>query len=101
MGTLDKVFDYAVKHFSQRDCLGTREVLSEEDEVQPNGKVFKKVRQDEHAHTHHFVCALEYKVWGDSFSEVWAVFRCAVLFIGLLRKVVNPVKTGNCVALEL
>ncbi|XP_017351676.1 long-chain-fatty-acid--CoA ligase 3b [Ictalurus punctatus] len=43
LGTLDKVFDYAVKHFSQRDCLGTREVLSEEDEVQPNGKVFKKV----------------------------------------------------------
>ncbi|KAI5615309.1 acyl-CoA synthetase long-chain family member 3b, partial [Silurus asotus] len=43
VGTLDKVFEYAVKHFAQRDCLGTREVLSEEDEVQPSGKVFKKV----------------------------------------------------------
>ncbi|KAF7692580.1 long-chain-fatty-acid--CoA ligase 3b [Silurus meridionalis] len=43
MGTLDKVFEYAVKHFAHRDCLGTREVLSEEDEVQPSGKVFKKV----------------------------------------------------------
>ncbi len=42
--TLDKVFEYAVVHFPQRDCLGTREVLSEEDEMQPNGKVFKKVR---------------------------------------------------------
>lgn len=41
--TLDKVFEYAVKFFPERDCLGTREVLSEEDEVQPNGKVFKKV----------------------------------------------------------
>ncbi|KAI4902767.1 hypothetical protein NFI96_015283 [Prochilodus magdalenae] len=41
--TLDKVFEHAVKRFPQRDCLGTREVLSEEDEVQPNGKVFKKV----------------------------------------------------------
>uniref|UniRef100_A0A8C1Q9T5 long-chain-fatty-acid--CoA ligase n=2 Tax=Cyprinus carpio TaxID=7962 RepID=A0A8C1Q9T5_CYPCA len=41
--TLDKVFEYAVVHFPQRDCLGTREVLSEEDEIQPNGKVFKKV----------------------------------------------------------
>ncbi|KAM9440191.1 long-chain-fatty-acid--CoA ligase 3b [Clarias gariepinus] len=43
LGTLDKVFEHAVRQFPQRDCLGTREVLSEEDEVQPNKKVFKKV----------------------------------------------------------
>lgn len=42
--TLDKMFEYAAMRFPQRDCLGTREVLSEEDELQPNGKVFKKVR---------------------------------------------------------
>lgn len=42
--TLDKMFEYAAGRFPQRDCLGTREVLSEEDELQPNGKVFKKVR---------------------------------------------------------
>ncbi|KAK1879718.1 Long-chain-fatty-acid--CoA ligase 3 [Dissostichus eleginoides] len=41
--TLDKMFKYAASRFPQRDCLGTREVLSEEDEIQPNGKVFKKV----------------------------------------------------------
>ncbi|XP_036410023.1 long-chain-fatty-acid--CoA ligase 3-like [Megalops cyprinoides] len=41
--TLDKVFQYAARRFPRRDCLGTREVLSEEDEPQPNGKVFKKV----------------------------------------------------------
>lgn len=41
--TLDKMFEFAAARFSQRDCLGTREVLSEEDELQPNGKVFKKV----------------------------------------------------------
>uniref|UniRef100_A0A671Y2N2 long-chain-fatty-acid--CoA ligase n=1 Tax=Sparus aurata TaxID=8175 RepID=A0A671Y2N2_SPAAU len=41
--TLDKMFEYAAGRFPQRDCLGTREVLSEEDELQPNGKVFKKV----------------------------------------------------------
>ncbi|XP_076150609.1 long-chain-fatty-acid--CoA ligase 3b [Alosa pseudoharengus] len=41
--TLDKVFEYAAQHFPQRDCLGTRELLSEEDELQPNGKIFKKV----------------------------------------------------------
>ncbi|KAM7379273.1 hypothetical protein PAMP_004838 [Pampus punctatissimus] len=41
--TLDKMFEYAARRFPQRDCLGTREVLSEEDVLQPNGKVFKKV----------------------------------------------------------
>lgn len=58
MVTLDKMFEYAVKRFPQRDCLGTREVLSEEDEVQPNGKVFKKVRQDKHADVHHFFVSI-------------------------------------------
>lgn len=43
--TLDKVFEYAVVHFPKRDCLGTRELLNEEDEIQPNGKVFKKVQK--------------------------------------------------------
>ncbi|XP_071327884.1 long-chain-fatty-acid--CoA ligase 3a [Trachinotus anak] len=41
--TLDKMFEYAATRFPQRDCLGTREVISEEDEQQSNGKVFKKV----------------------------------------------------------
>ncbi|XP_068136665.1 fatty acid CoA ligase Acsl3 [Hyperolius riggenbachi] len=41
--TLDKVFKHASELFKNKGCLGTREVLSEEDEVQPNGKVFKKV----------------------------------------------------------
>ncbi|TMS07380.1 Long-chain-fatty-acid--CoA ligase 3 [Larimichthys crocea] len=43
MDTLDKMFEYAAKRFPHRDCLGTREVISEEDEQQGNGKVFKKV----------------------------------------------------------
>lgn len=41
--TLDKLFDYAVLRFGTQPCLGTRDVLSEENEVQPSGKVFKKV----------------------------------------------------------
>lgn len=43
--TLDKVFEYAATRFPERDCLGTREVISEEDEQQSNGKVFKKVKR--------------------------------------------------------
>ncbi|XP_041119095.1 long-chain-fatty-acid--CoA ligase 3-like isoform X2 [Polyodon spathula] len=41
--TLDKVFEFAKHKYKERDCLGTRELISEEDEIQPNGKVFKKV----------------------------------------------------------
>ncbi|KAK2846870.1 hypothetical protein Q5P01_009869 [Channa striata] len=41
--TLDKMFDYGAMRFPHRDCLGTREMISEEDEWQSNGKVFKKV----------------------------------------------------------
>ena len=40
---MDSVFQYAAKKFSRLPCLGTRELLSEEDEKQPDGKVFKKV----------------------------------------------------------
>lgn len=42
--TLDKLFDYAVQRFGPAQSLGTRDVLSEENEIQPSGKVFKKVR---------------------------------------------------------
>lgn len=41
--TLDKMFKHAVTRFSHRHCLGTRLVVSEEDELQSNGKVLKKV----------------------------------------------------------
>lgn len=41
--TLDKLFNYAVLRFGPQPCLGTRDVLSEENEIQPTGKVFKKV----------------------------------------------------------
>lgn len=41
--TLQKVFQYAVNKYTDSYCLGTREVLAEEDELQPNGRIFKKV----------------------------------------------------------
>ncbi|XP_061774842.1 long-chain-fatty-acid--CoA ligase 3a isoform X2 [Nerophis ophidion] len=43
LDTLAKVFENAVRRIPQKDCLGTREVISEEDERQSDGKVFKKV----------------------------------------------------------
>lgn len=41
--TLDKLFNHAVQRFGSSHCLGTRDVLSEEEEVQPNKKVFTKL----------------------------------------------------------
>ncbi|XP_064184239.1 long-chain-fatty-acid--CoA ligase 4 [Anguilla rostrata] len=41
--TIDKLCDHAVQRFGKADCLGTREVLSAENEIQPSGKVFKKL----------------------------------------------------------
>uniref|UniRef100_A0A098LXI3 long-chain-fatty-acid--CoA ligase n=1 Tax=Hypsiglena sp. JMG-2014 TaxID=1550645 RepID=A0A098LXI3_9SAUR len=41
--TLDKAFRYARSKFKDKNLLGTREILQEEDEIQPSGKVFKKV----------------------------------------------------------
>ncbi|KAJ8390099.1 hypothetical protein AAFF_G00111130 [Aldrovandia affinis] len=43
MDTLDKLFGHAVQRFGEADCLGHREVLSAENEIQPSGKVFKKL----------------------------------------------------------
>lgn len=40
--TMDKVFTYALKKNGPKKCLGTREVIDEEDEMQPNGRLFKK-----------------------------------------------------------
>lgn len=43
MDTLNKLFEYSTSRFPYRDCLGTREVISEEEVMQDNQKVFKKV----------------------------------------------------------
>lgn len=42
--TLEKMFLLIVKQHGDKKCLGTRQILAEEDEPQPNGRVFKKVR---------------------------------------------------------
>ncbi|ESO08666.1 hypothetical protein HELRODRAFT_74895 [Helobdella robusta] len=40
--TITDLFDYAVKKFADVETLGTRELLYEEEEKQPNGKFFSK-----------------------------------------------------------
>uniref|UniRef100_A0A8D8RCC4 long-chain-fatty-acid--CoA ligase n=1 Tax=Cacopsylla melanoneura TaxID=428564 RepID=A0A8D8RCC4_9HEMI len=40
--TMEKVLKYVVRRFPEQRCLGTRQILAEEDERQPNGRIFKK-----------------------------------------------------------
>ncbi|XP_074027185.1 acyl-CoA synthetase long-chain isoform X3 [Leptinotarsa decemlineata] len=40
--TMVKMFEYCNRKYPNKRCLGTREILAEEDEVQPNGRIFKK-----------------------------------------------------------
>ncbi|XP_068620996.1 long-chain-fatty-acid--CoA ligase 4 [Battus philenor] len=54
--TMEAMLRAAAQRWSQRPCLGTRTVLGEKDEPQPNGRVFKKFKMGEY-------------VWR-SFSEV-------------------------------
>lgn len=44
--TMEKVLRYAVKKYPDKRCLGTRQILSEVDERQPDDRIFKKVRVD-------------------------------------------------------
>ena len=52
--TIEEVFNYAVRKHGRRNALGTRQILAEENEVQPNGQVYKKV-------AYIFVCFLPNK----------------------------------------
>jgi long-chain acyl-CoA synthetase len=42
--TLEKVLRFISTWYMSKKCLGTRQILSEEDERQPDGKVLKKYR---------------------------------------------------------
>ncbi|XP_014369067.2 long-chain-fatty-acid--CoA ligase 4 isoform X2 [Papilio machaon] len=59
--TMEAMLRAAAQRWAQRPCLGTRTVLGERDELQPNGRVFKKFKMGEF-------------VWR-SFSEVEAEAR--------------------------
>ncbi len=41
--TMEKAWTWAVRRYGPKPLLGTRDILAEEDEVQSNGKIFKKL----------------------------------------------------------
>lgn len=46
--TLEKMLKYMSQTHTTKKCLGTREILSEEDELQENGRFFKKQKMGEY-----------------------------------------------------
>ena len=46
--TMAEVFSWAVARFGSRKFLGTRDVLGEDDEIQPNGRIFAKLELGEY-----------------------------------------------------
>ncbi|KZC13597.1 PREDICTED: long-chain-fatty-acid--CoA ligase 4 isoform X4 [Dufourea novaeangliae] len=46
--TLEKMLSWVAKLHSEKRCLGTRQILAEEDEVQPNGRIFKKYKMGDY-----------------------------------------------------
>ena len=54
--TMFECFEFAVSRHSHKRMVGTRQILKEDDEMQPNGKVFKKWEMgDYHWKTYHEV----------------------------------------------
>ena len=43
VNTMAKMMHFVAKLHKNKRCLGTRDILAEEDEIQPNKRVFKKV----------------------------------------------------------
>ncbi|KAK0181964.1 hypothetical protein PV327_000141 [Microctonus hyperodae] len=46
--TLEKVLLFAAEIHGDKRCLGTRQILAEENELQPNGRVFKKYKMGDY-----------------------------------------------------
>lgn len=68
--TLEKMFKAVTKIHKTKRCLGTREILAEEDEVQPNGKVFKKLRLGEYRWRNYLEAEQEARYFGRGMREL-------------------------------
>ncbi|KAF6040391.1 ACSL3 [Bugula neritina] len=63
--TLPELFEKACMKYADQPCVGTRQFFREEDEVQPNGKVFKKCILGEY----------EWKTYAEVMEEVKGLGR--------------------------
>lgn len=64
------MFKYVAKLHTTKRCLGTREILGEADEVQANGKVFKKLKLGEYKWKNFLQVELLTKYFGKGMREI-------------------------------
>lgn len=83
--TLEKVFKYVVKNYQNKKCLGTREILGEEDERQENGRVFKKYRLGEYKWRSFIETELQASYFGKGMRELGVVPRDKVVMFAETR----------------
>ena len=54
--TMAEVFSWSVSRYGPRKFLGTRDILGEDDEIQPNGRIFAKLELGEYRLFHYTYC---------------------------------------------
>ena len=65
-----EVFSWAVARFGSRKFLGTRDVLGEDDEIQPNGRIFAKLELGEYRYKMSKLSAISKKITFDKMDEL-------------------------------
>lgn len=83
--TLEKVFKYVVKIHTNKKCLGTRQILGEEDEVQPNGRVFKKYRLGDYKWRNFIETEMQASFFGKGMREIGVQPRDKVVMFAETR----------------
>lgn len=83
--TLEKMFKYVVKIHTTKRCLGTRQILGEEDEMQPNGRLFKKFRLGEYKWRSFIETELQAQYFGRGIRELGVQSRDKVVMFAETR----------------
>jgi long-chain acyl-CoA synthetase len=68
--TMEKVFKFTVQLNTSKRCFGTRQILAEEDEVQPDGKLFKKYKLGSYKWLNFIEAEAQMKFFGKGMREV-------------------------------
>lgn len=83
--TLAKMFKYVTKIHTTKRCLGTREILSEEDEIQDNGRVFKKFKLGDYKWRNFIETELQAQYFGRGMREIGIQSRQKVVLFAETR----------------
>lgn len=83
--TLAKMFKYVTKIHTTKRCLGTREILSEEDEIQDNGRVFKKLKLGDYKWRNFIETELQAQYFGRGIREIGIQARQKVVLFAETR----------------